>query len=61
MFWGDSGTYDAGGYGLALVWQRRCHRSAARFTESVGRYGFYYFVGGDLLSSSGATSYLSSS
>jgi 4-amino-4-deoxy-L-arabinose transferase-like glycosyltransferase len=44
MFWGDSGTYDAGGYGLALVWQGEAV-GAPRFTDSVGRYGFYYFVG----------------
>jgi 4-amino-4-deoxy-L-arabinose transferase-like glycosyltransferase len=44
MFWGDSGTYDDGGYGLALVW-RGDALGAPSFTESVGRYGFYYFVG----------------
>ena len=44
MFWGDSGTYDAGGYGLALVWQGDAV-GAPSFTESVGRFGFYYFVG----------------
>jgi len=44
MFWGDSGTYDDGGYGLALVWHGDA-LGAPSFTESVGRYGFYYFVG----------------
>jgi 4-amino-4-deoxy-L-arabinose transferase-like glycosyltransferase len=44
MFWGDSGTYDAGGYALSLVW-RGDAIGAPSFTESVGRYGFYYFVG----------------
>lgn len=44
MFWGDSGTYDAGGYGLALVWQGEAV-GAPSFTESIGRFGFYYFVG----------------
>ena len=43
MFWGDSGTYDAGGYGLALAWQGDTI-GAPSFTESVGRYGYYYFV-----------------
>ena len=44
MFWGDSNTYDAGGYGLALVWQGDAV-GVPSFTESVGRFGFYYFVG----------------
>ena len=44
MFWGDSNTYDAGGYGLALVWQGEAV-GAPSFTEVVGRFGFYYFVG----------------
>ena len=44
MFWGDSSTYDAGGYGLALVWQGDAV-GAPSFTEAVGRFGFYYFVG----------------
>jgi 4-amino-4-deoxy-L-arabinose transferase-like glycosyltransferase len=44
MFWGDSSTYDAGGYGLSLVWRGEAV-GAPRFTEAVGRFGFYYFVG----------------
>jgi 4-amino-4-deoxy-L-arabinose transferase-like glycosyltransferase len=44
MFWGDSSTYDAGGYGLSLVWRGEAV-GALRFTEAVGRFGFYYFVG----------------
>ena len=44
MFWGDSSTYDAGAYGLALVWRGEAV-GAPRFTEAVGRFGFYYFVG----------------
>ena len=44
MFWGDSSTYDAGGYGLALIWRGEAI-GAPSFTESVGRFGFYYFVG----------------
>ena len=44
MFWGDSDTYDSGGYALSLVW-RGDAIGAPSFTESVGRYGYYYFVG----------------
>jgi 4-amino-4-deoxy-L-arabinose transferase-like glycosyltransferase len=44
MFWGDSSTYDAGGYTLALVWQGDAV-GAADITGIVGRFGFYYFVG----------------
>src|SRR5262245_14958389 len=44
MFWGDSSTYDAGGYAIALNWQGDLI-GTPYFTESVGRYGFYYFVG----------------
>ena len=43
MFWGDSSTYDAGGYGLALVWRGDAF-GAPSFTEAIGRFGFYYFV-----------------
>ncbi len=44
MFWGDSNTYDAGGRALALAWQGELV-GAPSFTEIVGRFGFYYFVG----------------
>jgi 4-amino-4-deoxy-L-arabinose transferase-like glycosyltransferase len=44
MFWGDSNTYDAGGYGLALVWQGDAMGTPTP-TEVIGRFGFYYFVG----------------
>jgi 4-amino-4-deoxy-L-arabinose transferase-like glycosyltransferase len=44
MFWGDSNTYDGGGYGLALVWQGDAV-GVPTVTGVVGRYGFYYFVG----------------
>jgi len=43
MFWGDSGTYDAGGYGLALVWQGNAI-GAPRVTQALSGYGFSYFV-----------------
>lgn len=45
MFWGDSSTYDAGGYGLALVWQGDAFGSPNVIQGVVGRIGFYYFVG----------------
>jgi 4-amino-4-deoxy-L-arabinose transferase-like glycosyltransferase len=45
MFWGDSTTYDSGGYGLALYWQNEAFGRPAS-TNVVGRYGYYYFVGG---------------
>jgi 4-amino-4-deoxy-L-arabinose transferase-like glycosyltransferase len=44
MFWGDSGTYDIGGYGLALVWQGTAV-GAPDVTQAVSGYGFFYFVG----------------
>ena len=44
MFWGDSNTYDAGGYSLALVWQGDAV-GVPTVTGVVGRFGFYYFVG----------------
>lgn len=43
MFWGDSGTYDVGGHGIALVWQGDAV-GVPSFAEAIGRYGFYYFV-----------------
>ena len=43
MFWGDSGTYDAGGYGLALVWQGDAI-GAPSVTQALSGYGFFYFV-----------------
>jgi hypothetical protein len=43
MFWGDSATYDAGGYGLSLIWQGEIGSGLG--AETMGRYGFYYFVG----------------
>src|SRR5262249_52409781 len=45
MFWGDSNTYDAGGQTLALAWHGDLV-GIPTFTEIVGRFGFYYFVGG---------------
>jgi 4-amino-4-deoxy-L-arabinose transferase-like glycosyltransferase len=45
LFWGDSGTYDAGGYGLTLLWRGDAIGDPPSVTEAVGRYGFYYFVG----------------
>ena len=45
MFWGDSNTYDAGGYALALVWQGDAWLERRASPEIVGRFGFYYFVG----------------
>jgi 4-amino-4-deoxy-L-arabinose transferase-like glycosyltransferase len=44
MFWGDSATYDAGGYGLALLWQGETIGTGLG-AETIGRYGYYYFVG----------------
>jgi 4-amino-4-deoxy-L-arabinose transferase-like glycosyltransferase len=43
MFWGDSNTYDAGGYGIALYWQGDSVALPGG-VDVVGRYGFYYFV-----------------
>jgi hypothetical protein len=44
MFWGDSSTYDAGGYSLKLFWTGEAV-GTPQYGEILGRYGFYYFVG----------------
>jgi len=44
MFWGDSSTYDAGGYGLALVWDGSAV-GAPKVAQALSGYGFFYFVG----------------
>src|SRR5262245_16536649 len=43
LFWGDSNTYDAGGYGLALLWRGETIGTTVG-KDIVGRYGYYYFV-----------------
>jgi 4-amino-4-deoxy-L-arabinose transferase-like glycosyltransferase len=43
-FWGDSGTYDTGGYQLALKWSGELVTSAYMST-AVSGYGWVYFVG----------------
>jgi 4-amino-4-deoxy-L-arabinose transferase-like glycosyltransferase len=43
-FWGDSGTYDTGGYQLALKWSGELVTSVYMST-SVSGYGWVYFVG----------------
>jgi 4-amino-4-deoxy-L-arabinose transferase-like glycosyltransferase len=43
-FWGDSGTYDTGGYQLALKWGGELVTSVYMST-SVSGYGWVYFVG----------------
>jgi 4-amino-4-deoxy-L-arabinose transferase-like glycosyltransferase len=43
-FWGDSGTYDVGGYMLALSWGGDTFYSPGT-TTSVSGWGFNYFVG----------------
>jgi 4-amino-4-deoxy-L-arabinose transferase-like glycosyltransferase len=45
LFWGDSNTYDAGGFGLALVWRGDAIGTTPIGADVVGRYGYYYFVG----------------
>src|SRR5262249_23181564 len=42
-FWGDSGTYDDGGWLLALRWKGELLVSPT-FTSSVSGFGFHYFV-----------------
>jgi 4-amino-4-deoxy-L-arabinose transferase-like glycosyltransferase len=43
-FWGDSGTYDTGGYQLALKWSGEIV-SSAYVSMAVSGYGWVYFVG----------------
>ena len=43
-FWGDSGSYDTGGYQLSLNWSGEPFRTAYMST-SVSGYGWVYFVG----------------
>jgi 4-amino-4-deoxy-L-arabinose transferase-like glycosyltransferase len=43
-FWGDSGTYDAGGYQLSLSWSGE-PVSTAYVSRAVSGYGWTYFVG----------------
>jgi 4-amino-4-deoxy-L-arabinose transferase-like glycosyltransferase len=42
-FWGDSSTYDGGGYLLARSWAGELVVNP--YLKSVSGYGFYYFVG----------------
>jgi 4-amino-4-deoxy-L-arabinose transferase-like glycosyltransferase len=42
-FWGDSGTYDAGGYALARQWWGEAGGTA--LTQALSGYGFVYIVG----------------
>jgi 4-amino-4-deoxy-L-arabinose transferase-like glycosyltransferase len=44
MFWGDSGTYDAGGHALALLWQGSAIGVPPKVTQALSGYGFFYFV-----------------
>jgi 4-amino-4-deoxy-L-arabinose transferase-like glycosyltransferase len=41
-FWGDSGTYDAGGYALARHW--RGESAGTSLTQALSGYGYVYFV-----------------
>jgi 4-amino-4-deoxy-L-arabinose transferase-like glycosyltransferase len=43
-FWGDSGSYDAGGYQLALKWSGE-PITTAFMSHAVSGYGWVYFVG----------------
>jgi 4-amino-4-deoxy-L-arabinose transferase-like glycosyltransferase len=43
-FWGDSGSYDAGGHQLALKWSGE-PISSVYMSTSVSGYGWVYFVG----------------
>ena len=43
-FWGDSGTYDHGGYQLALKWAGEPH-APALVANAVSGYGWVHFVG----------------
>jgi 4-amino-4-deoxy-L-arabinose transferase-like glycosyltransferase len=43
-FWGDSSTYDAGGYQLALTWSGEAVATSS-VARSVSGYGWTYFVG----------------
>ena len=47
-FWGDSGSYDIGGYQLALRWSGE-PVTTAYMSTAVSGYGWVYFVGVDLL------------
>lgn len=42
-FWGDSGTYDAGGYALARHWSGEA--GGTTLTQALSGYGFVYVVG----------------
>ncbi len=42
-FWGDSGTYDAGGYAVARYW--RGEAGGTTLTQALSGYGFVYIVG----------------
>jgi len=42
-FWGESGTYDAGGYALARHWQGDA--AGTSLTQALSGYGFVYIVG----------------
>jgi 4-amino-4-deoxy-L-arabinose transferase-like glycosyltransferase len=41
-FWGDSGTYDAGGYTLARYW--RGESATTSLTQALSGYGYIYLV-----------------
>ena len=43
-FWGDSGTYDIGGYQLSLMWSGES-MAAGYLSRMVSGYGWAYFVG----------------
>ncbi len=47
-FWGDSGSYDIGGYQLALKWSGE-PITTVYMSRAVSGYGWVYFVGVDLL------------
>lgn len=44
-FWGDSGTYDYGGYLLSLFWSGRTFVVPPNASTSISGFGFHYFVG----------------
>jgi 4-amino-4-deoxy-L-arabinose transferase-like glycosyltransferase len=43
-FWGDSGTYDVGGYQIALMWSGE-PVATSNLARAVSGYGWTYFVG----------------
>jgi hypothetical protein len=43
-FWGDSGTYDAGGYTLARYW--RGESATTSLTQALSGYGYVYLIAG---------------